>query len=261
MGNIREEKALQSFLDKKVEQYHKPSFIVGDPVAIPHRYSKLQDIEISGFFAALFAWGRRSLILKKTEVLLNLMDDAPYDFIMHHEEKDLKRFLDFVHRTFNATDILYFIHFLKKYYHRHFSLEAAFTSGLHTTDKTVEHALTGFHRLIFPGDHPVRTMKHIASPRRKSACKRLNMFLRWMVRRDSAGIDFGLWKKIRPDQLVIPMDTHVSKVAVRLGLISPGAVDWRAALALTDALRIFDPQDPVKYDFALFGLGVLEKFK
>ncbi len=257
-NNIRD---IQSFLDKKADQYNQLSFIAEDPVAIPHQYTKLQDIEISAFFAALFAWGRRSLILKKTKSFLSLMENTPYDFILNHQEKDLKRFLPFVHRTFNATDMLYFIGFLRNYYRQHFSLESAFFMGINPGDKTIESGLDGFHRLIFPGDHPPRTEKHISMPARKSACKRLNMFLRWMVRKDSRGVDFGLWKRIRPDQLVIPMDVHVSRVSARLGLIPPGSVNWKAALALTDALRTFDPQDPVKYDFALFGLGILEHFK
>lgn len=253
---------LEHFLNKKVAQYHTASFIEEDPVSIPHQYSRLQDIEIAGFFAALFAWGRRSLILKKTTVLLDLMDHAPYDFVLQHEEKDLKRFLGFVHRTFNATDILYFIAFFKEYYQKNDSLENAFSQSLQPDELSVESALNGFHKLIFKGDFPARTTKHISAPFRKSACKRLNMFLRWMVRKDTKGIDFGLWQNIRTDQLVIPMDTHVSRVAGRLGLITSGqAPNWKTAVALTDVLKKYDPKDPVKYDFALFGLGVVEKYK
>ncbi len=253
---------LQRFLDKKVQEYQTISFVPDDPIAVPHQYSRLQDIEIAGFFAALFAWGRRSLILKKAANLLQLMDNAPYDFILQHEQNDLKRFLNFVHRTFNATDILFFISFLGKYYKQHSSLEFAFAHNLQKDDPSVENALNGFHRFLFQEDYPQRTTKHVSAPFRKSACKRLNMFLRWMVREDEKGIDFGLWKNIRPDQLVIPMDIHVSRVAGRLQLIPQGqTADWQTAVRLTTALKKFDPKDPVKYDFALFGLGVIEKFE
>lgn len=252
---------LQRFLDKKVQEYQTASFIPEDPVAIPHRYSRLQDIEIAGFFAALFAWGRRSLILKKSAALLELMDDAPYDFVLGHQQSDLKRFFSFVHRTFNATDILFFIAFLRKLYLQHSSLEFAFAQNIRKDEQSVENALNGFHKFLFQGDYPQRTTKHISAPFRRSACKRLNMFLRWMVRKDTQGVDFGIWKSIRPDQLVIPMDIHVSRVAGRLQLIPPGqAPDWRTAATLTAALKKYDPEDPVKYDFALFGLGVIEKF-
>lgn len=252
---------LQDFLDKKVRQYQTTSFIEGDPVSIPHRYTQIQDIEISGFFASLFAWGRRSLILKKASELLELMDNAPYEFILQHEENDLKRFLHFVHRTFNATDILYFISFLKNYYQQHDSLEDAFSQTIERGDGSVEQALNGFRKIVFQGDYPLHTQKHISAPNKYSACKRLNMFLRWMVRKSDEGVDFGIWEKIRPDQLVIPMDVHVNRVAVRLGLLPPRkTVNWKSALALTEALKTFDHEDPVKYDFALFGLGVIEKF-
>lgn len=255
------ESDLQRFLDNKVRQYQNPAFIAEDPIAVPHQYSGLQDIEIAGFFAALFAWGRRSLILKKAMNLLQLMDNAPYDFVLRHEEKDLKRFLGFAHRTFNAVDIIHFITFLKKHYQKHPSLEHAFSENMTADEPSIEKALNGFHHLVFEKEFPKRSTKHISAPCKKSACKRLNMFLRWMVRSDKEGVDFGLWRSIRADQLVIPMDTHVCRVAGRLGLIVPDQpTSWKTAVALTDALKEYDAEDPVKYDFALFGLGIIEKF-
>ncbi|GAA4301212.1 TIGR02757 family protein [Compostibacter hankyongensis] len=255
-----EKENLTAFLNRKTAQYNQPLFIPGDPVSIPHRFTRLQDREISGFFAAILAWGNRSTIIKNCLQLMDLMDDAPHDFMLGHRPEDLKRFLHFKHRTFNATDLLYFIDFLSAWYRSHSSLETAFSRHLQPADPTVEKALTGFHTLMFAREHPARTRKHIATPARNSACKRLNMFLRWMVRKDKCGVDFGCWKNIRPAQLVCPLDIHVSRTAQRLGLLHTGQTNWKAALALTDELRKFDPADPAKYDFALFGLGVIEKF-
>jgi uncharacterized protein (TIGR02757 family) len=249
--------ALGVFLDAKVRQYNRPGFIEADPISIPHRFSRLQDIEISGFWAAMLAWGQRRTILNKCDELLARMDGAPYDFVRHHQEHDRRRFLDFKHRTFNATDTLYFLEFFQQYYRTHDTLETAFSQYLHPDDATTERALAGFHTQFFSlPDAPPRTRKHVATPARKSSCKRLNMFLRWMVRRDSAGVDFGCWTRIRPNQLVCPCDVHVERVARYLGLIQRRPTDWLTAVELTDALRRFDPADPVKYDFALFGLGV-----
>ncbi len=188
------------------------------------------------------------------------MDMAPYDFILHHRDRDLKRMLSFKHRTFQTTDNLYFITFLKHFYRRHDSLEDAFYSSMHADDKTTEKGLIGFHRLFFSlADAPQRTRKHVATPERKSTCKRLNMFLRWMVRQDEKGVDFGLWKKIKPSQLCCPVDVHVARVARKLGLIDRKQTDWKTTLELTEKLRLFDPADPAKFDFALFGMGVMEK--
>lgn len=251
---------LQDFLNCKVEHYNNPSFIEGDPISIPHQYSILQDIEISGFFAALLSWGRRSMIIRNTERLMEMMDNAPYEFILHHHSSDLKPLLSFTHRTFNATDLLYFIAFLKEYYSTFISLESAFSTHLDPEDKTVKKALIGFQQIAFAGDYPERTRKHLSSPAKNSACKRMNMFLRWMVRSDHQGVDFGLWKNISPAQLIIPMDVHVTRVARRFGLTKSEIVNWKNAEALTDELRNFDPEDPVKFDFALFGIGVMEKF-
>jgi len=252
---------LKLFLDEKVKEYNKPAFIRDDPISIPHRFSKKQDIEIAGLFAAVFSWGNRKTIINKSNELMHRMDNAPHDFILNHKEIDLKKMLSFRHRTFNPTDALCFIDFLKNFYKKNNSLENAFSEGIKGNDKTVENGLIHFHNLFFLREnYPVRTRKHIPTPERKSSCKRLNMFLRWMVRDDNCGVDFGIWKNIKPAQLVCPLDLHVDRVARRYGLIKNKNTNWDAALELTDKLRRLDPVDPVKYDFALFGIGVLEKF-
>ena len=252
---------LKIFLDSKVAEYNKPSFIAADPISIPHRFSKKQDIEISGLFAAIFAWGNRTIIINKTNELMQLMDNAPYQFIMHHSDSDLKRLLTFKHRTFNTTDLLYFIEFLQSHYSNNNSLESAFSKWMNKDDSSIENALNGFHNYFFSLDTvPERTKKHIAAPVRNSSCKRLNMYLRWMVRKDNSGVDFGIWKKIAPSQLVCPIDVHVARVAKRFNLLQRKPVDWQAAKELTAQLKNFDPDDPAKYDFALFGIGVVEKF-
>lgn len=250
---------LKTFLDTKVEKYNRPEFIQDDPISIPHQFSKKKDIEISGFFAATLAWGQRKTIISKGKELMKLMDNSPHDFILHHKEKDLKQLLKFNHRTFNTTDLLYFIEFFKNYYQKNNSLEDAFASlptPLQRRGGKVENSLINFHNLFFSlEDFPKRTQKHIATPLRKSTCKRLNMFLRWMVRNDDKGVDFGIWKKIKPSQLICPIDLHVDRVARKFGLIKRKQTDWLTALELTDNLRKFDKQDPVKYDFALFGIS------
>lgn len=209
-----------------------------------------------GFWAAVLAWGQRPVILKKAAELVEHMDGAPYDFVRNHQESDLKRFLAFKHRTFNATDALYFLHFFRQYYRVNESLEDAFVT-VAQPGGTVGQALITFHdRFCCDPFFPDRTRKHIATPARNSSCKRLLMFLRWMVRQDDRGVDFGLWTRLRPSQLVMPIDVHVNRVSRRLGLLTRSQTDWKAALELTEALRRFDPADPVRYDFALFGLGV-----
>lgn len=251
------ENNLKEFLDKKVDEYNQPSFINDDPISVPHLFSKKQDIEIAGFFAAVFAWGNRATIINKAKELMSLMDNAPYDFCRNYSDDDLKKLLDFKHRTFNATDLLYFIEFFNHHYSKHQSLEIAFTRH----GEKVEQILSGFYHYFFSlEDVPSRTKKHIATPERKSTCKRLNMFLRWMIRQDNRGVDFGIWKKISPSQLICPVDLHVARVARRFNLLERKQTDWRAALELTEHLRKFDKQDPVKYDFALFALGIIEKF-
>jgi uncharacterized protein (TIGR02757 family) len=230
-------------------------------VSIPHLFTKKQDIEIAGFFAAIFAWGNRTTIINKSRELMKLMDNAPHEFISSHQENDLKTFLTFKHRTFNTTDLLYFISLLQHHYKKNRSLETAFTKWMDPKEENIENALIGFHHYFFSlNDIPARTKKHIASPERNSTCKRLNMFLRWMVRRDKAGVDFGIWRNIQPSQLVCPIDLHVARVAQRFNLIQRKQVDWSTALELTQQLKKFDPEDPVKYDFALFSLGVEERF-
>jgi uncharacterized protein (TIGR02757 family) len=286
---------LKAFLDQKVEQYNRPGFIENDPVCIPHQFRLKQDIEIMGFWASILAWGQRKTIINKCNELISLMDGAPYDFILNHQDTDLKRFIGFKHRTFNDTDALYFISFFKHHYAKNSSLECAFTGPslkkqvfrddffdesipaaetelssapcyvheLHAVpaDK-VGNALNRFRTYFFSlPDFPERTMKHISSPLQKSACKRLNMFLRWMVRADDKGVDFGLWKNIKPSELICPTDVHVDRIARKLRLITRKQTDWQTALELTKNLHYFDPADPVKYDFALFGLGVEEKFQ
>jgi uncharacterized protein (TIGR02757 family) len=244
---------LRAFMDRKVDEYNRPSFIANDPVRIPHAFTRQADIEIAGFFAAIFSWGNRTTIINKSRQLMQLMDNAPHQFILQHEEKDLTKLLDFRHRTFNATDLLYFIEFFRHHYTRYDSLEDAFL-------RTPDH-LSGFYHYFFSLDAtPPRTYKHIASPEKHSSCKRLNMFLRWMVRNDDRGVDFGIWKRISPSQLICPLDVHVARVARRFGLMTRTQTDWQAALELTGYLITLDADDPVKYDFALFGLGVMEKF-
>ncbi len=253
---------LKTFLDEKVIQFNNPSFIKDDPVSIPHLFSKKQDIEIAGFFAATFAWGIRKTIINKCKALLKLMDNAPYDFCINHTDDDLKKLIGFCHRTFNDTDLLYFISFFKFHYSKNKSLENAFFNK-HTlsSNNKVEAALNYFYAYFFSLEHvPSRTRKHIAMPGKSSGCKRLNMYLRWMVRNDEKGVDFGIWKKISPSDLICPVDLHVARVAKRFNLLKREHVDWQAAVDLTSALKIFDSDDPVKYDFALFGLGVLEKY-
>ena len=254
-------KEIRALLNRKVEQYNQPGFIVSDPISVPRRFSKRQDIEIAGLFAALLAWGNRTTIINSTNRLLSLMDESPHAFCLDHSPCMLKKLIGFKHRTFNDTDLLYFIHFLQHNYKQHSSLETAFTKWMKKGDTTVENALTGFHEYFFSlPDFPARTKKHIASPARGSACKRLNMFLRWMVRKDGNAVDFGCWKKIQPSQLICPLDIHVSRTARKLGLLQRPQNDWLAAIELTANLRILDEEDPVKYDFALFGMGVMEKF-
>jgi uncharacterized protein (TIGR02757 family) len=253
--------ALQRFLDRKVKEYNQPSFVADDPVSIPHSYRKQQDIEIAGFFTAVFSWGNRTTIIRKSRELMRLMDDSPHQFILHHTGRDLRNLLSFKHRTFNPTDLLYFIEFFHHHYTRFESLEDAFLLAGSASKWQAGAALSAFHHYFFSlEDIPPRTRKHIASPERNSSCKRLNMFLRWMVRSDGNGVDFGCWKHIPVNKLICPLDMHVARVSRRLGLLTRTTADWTAASELTARLSQLDPEDPVKYDFALFALGALEKF-
>lgn len=252
---------LVAFLNQKVKLYNRPSFIEADPICIPHKFTKLQDIEISGFFAAIFAWGNRTTIINKTTELMRMMDNAPHDFCVNHSDGDLRKLLLFKHRTFNATDLLYFIAFFRIHYSEHASLEAAFTKGLSKNDADVEHALNYFYSYFFSlPDVPKRTLKHIACPAKNSACKRINMYLRWMVRKDKCGVDFGAWKNISPSQLIVPLDVHVARVARSFNLLQRKQTDWLAAKELTSQMKLLNSKDPAVYDFALFALGVLERF-
>lgn len=258
------------FLNAKSQQYNNPSFITDDPISIPHQFTKKQDIEIAGFFAAILAWGSRKGIINSCNKLMNLMDNSPYQFICNLQEQrpsSLWPLTSFVHRTFNGTDLLYLLEFLHYHYitKGNESLETAFTRGnFSISDLNTENALNGFHQYVFSEevgiDYPKRTKKHIAAPFKKSACKRLSMYLRWMVRKDNASVDFGLWNSIKPQQLICPLDLHVSRVARRFNLLNRTQTDWQSAVELTNYLKELDSNDPVKYDFALFGLGVIEKF-
>jgi uncharacterized protein (TIGR02757 family) len=248
---------LKELLDEKVSQFNNPSFIENDPICIPHMFTKKQDIEIAGLFAAILAWGQRVTIINKSKQLMQWMDNSPHEFITSHKSKDLKRIAEFKHRTFNGTDALYFISALNNIYKEHRTLEDLFK----TSEPTIESGLVNFHHRFFSLEHfPHRTKKHLPTPERKSTCKRINMYLRWMVRADNKGVDFGLWKELSPSQLICPCDVHVDRVARKFKLIRRKQTDWLTAVELTENLRKFDADDPVKYDFALFGIGI-ESFK
>ncbi|HLU93471.1 MAG TPA: TIGR02757 family protein [Membranihabitans sp.] len=231
-----------------------------DPISVPHGYTSRPDIEIAGLFSSVFAWGLRKTIINKSRELLHMMDDSPYDFILHHTDEDLKVLENFRHRTFQPADALYFVHFLHHYFHNHQSLEEAFRDR-DGKFEDLESGLINFHQLFFNNEYALdRTRKHIPSPARNSATKRLNMYLRWMVRPAEREVDFGLWKNISPSRLFIPLDVHVSRVAQRLGILRRDKSDWKAVLELTGYLRKMDPLDPVRYDFALFNMGLNNEF-
>lgn len=246
---------IKAFLDAQYEHYNRQDFIENDPVLIPHSFSKKQDIEISAFWTSMLAWGQRKTIISKARDLFSRMGASPHEFILNHRESDRKSFEDFKHRTFNYTDTLYFLDRLQRHYRQNDSLESAFLAG--DISPGIRQSLSLFHEGFFDVEYaPQRTRKHISTPVRKSSCKRLNMFLRWMVRKDRKGVDFGLWEMITPDQLMMPLDVHVGRVARKMGLLERKQNDWLAVEELTERMRQFDPADPVKYDFALFGMGV-----
>src|SRR5438552_16985442 len=217
---------LIEFLNTKVDPYNQPFFIEGDPLSIPHLFSKKQDIEIAGFFAAIFSWGNRTTIIRKTKELMERMDMAPYEFCLRHDTVRLRRLKGFTHRTFNEDDLFYFVEFFHHHYKTSDTLETAFSKWMGYEEENIENALDGFKKYFFSLEHLKRTEKHISSPRQKSTCKRLNMFLRWMVRKDNNGVDLGLWEKISPAQLICPVDVHVSRVARRMGLLKRKQTDW-----------------------------------
>ena len=251
-------KELKSFLDEKVLQYNTLDFIESDPVQIPHLFSQKEDIEIAGFLSATIAWGNRKMIIKNSHKMMDLMGNAPYDFVMSHSENDLERLETFVHRTFNGQDFASFIRSLKNIYENHNGLESVYAKNQEL--KTMQNSISEFKKTFFEIPHQFRTQKHISDPLNNSAAKRINMYLRWMVRQDSKGVDLGIWKSISPASLSCPLDVHSGNVARKLGLLTRKQNDGKALAELDLKLREFDANDPVKYDFALFGLGVFEKF-
>ena len=249
---------LKEFLDSKVTQYNHPRFIESDPIQVPHQFNKKEDIEIAGFLTATIAWGNRKSIINNALSMMELLDQSPYDFVKNHTPSDLEKLKGFVHRTFNGDDFIQFVKSLQHIYKNHNGLESIFTK--HTNKTSVQPAISQFKNRFFEIDHLQRTQKHIGDPLKNSAAKRINMFLRWMVRQDNAGVDFGIWKTLTPAQLSCPLDIHSGNVARKLGLLKRKQNDAKALLELDTALRKLDSADPVKYDFALFGLGVFEGF-
>ena len=251
------ENELKEFLEEKVNQYNRPSFIEHDPVSIPHHFSSKEDIEIAGFLAATIAWGQRPVIIRNANTLMELMDLSPYEFVLAASPKELKKLDKFVHRTFNGVDAKFFILALRNIYKKHGGMENVFSGNFSSAQNSIIH----FRETFLSLKHDKRSDKHISDPASNSSAKRINMFLRWMVRRDNAGVDFGIWKSISPALLHVPLDVHVGNVARKLGLLERKQSDWKAVEELTARLRGFDKEDPVKYDFALFGLGIFEGFK
>ena len=250
---------IKALLDAKTAQYNQPAFIATDPISVPHRFTRKEDIEIAGFLAATLAWGQRPTIIANSLRLMEWMEWHPVEFILNFSDKDLRPFNGFVHRTFNYADLEFFLYSLKNIYQEYGGLEACF-SRPYKQDGDMKNAITGFRKTFFSIPHPLRTQKHVSNPESGALAKRLNMYLRWMVRKDDAGVDFGLWKNIDPASLYCPLDLHSGRVARKLGLLSRKQSDWKAVEELTGALRLLDPSDPVRYDFALFGMGVFEKF-
>ena len=249
---------LKEFLDEKVELYNKPKFIETDPIQIPHQYNLKEDIEIAGFLSATIAWGNRKSIIKNASKMMELMGNSPYDFVMTHNDKHLERFDGFVHRTFNSIDLSYFVRSLKNIYSNHNCLENSIATNV--LNNSTQTAISEFKKVFFELDHPSRTTKHISDPMKGSAAKRINMWLRWNCRKDNTGVDLGIWKSVNPSTLSCPLDVHSGNVARKLGLLKRKQNDGKALAELDSTLRKLDPKDPVKYDFALFGLGVFENF-
>jgi len=258
MENLSDFKQLKTFLDEKVELYNQPKFIATDPISIPHQFQKKEDIEIVGFLMATIAWGNRKSILSNGKKLCNILEHEPYEFVLHHTDKDLENCEGFVHRTFNDEDLKYFLKALKFIYKQQGGLEAVFCNF--QTAASLQPAIHEFKHLFFQLDHHKRTEKHVSDPLKNSAAKRINMFLRWMVRQDKNGVDFGIWKAISPSHLSCPLDVHSGRIARELGLLERKQNDAKAVSELDANLRLLDANDPVKYDFALFGLGAFEEF-
>ena len=251
-------KEIKDFLDEKVIAYNQPFFIGHDPISIPHRFSKKEDIEIAGFIAATIAWGNRKSILKNANELMDKMGESPFDFVMSASSKQLKN-LSFVHRTFNSEDLHCFIYCLRNIYQHHGGLQQVFEKNAQVD--SMQLAISKFKEIFFEIPHPQRTEKHVSDPLKGSSAKRINMLLRWFVRKDKQGVDFGIWNgKLKAQQLSLPLDVHTGNIARKLGLLNRKQDDAKAVLELDSILRSFDPKDPVKYDFALFGLGAFEKF-
>lgn len=251
-------KELKEFLDEKFKFYNQSNFIDSDPIQIPHRYTLKEDQEIAGFLAASFAWGNRKMIIDKTTDFLDRMGNSPYDFVMNYSENEFEKIESFKHRTFNSIDAHFFLSSLKNIYKNHGGMEKAFLFS--EKDEDSFHAIENFRKLFFETDHLHRSEKHISSPAKGSASKRLNMMLRWFVRNDKQGVDLGIWKNAKPSQLVCPLDVHSGNIARKLGLLNRKQNDWKSTKELNDQLKKLDPNDPVKYDFALFGLGVFDAF-
>lgn len=252
---------IKDLLDEKLHLFNNRSFIETDPIQIPHQFTKKEDIEIAAFLAATIAWGQRKTIINNAQKLMLWMDNSPHDFILNHSAKDLVPFKKFVHRTFNGTDCVFFIKSLQNIYLKYGGLEGAFAKGLNRNDESVKNSITGFRKLFLELKHDARSDKHISNPDSKSSAKRLCMYLRWMVRNDKKGVDFGIWNKINASQLCLPLDVHTGNVSRKLGLLKRTQDDWQAVEEITSVLKQFDKNDPVKYDFALFGLGAFEGFK
>jgi len=249
---------LKEFLDLKVIEYNKPKFIESDPIQIPHQFSVKEDIEIAGFLTAIIAWGKRKMIITNANKIMDLMGNSPYDFVMNFRQSDLDKVQGSIHRTFNSIDFQFFIKSLQNIYKNHNGLETVFSK--YARKDSLQPAIHEFKKVFFEIEHPLRTQKHISDPLKNSAAKRINMYLRWMVRNDQTGVDFGIWKNLSPSQLSCPLDVHSGNVARKLGLIQRKQNNAKALLELDTNLRKLDPIDPVKYDFALFGLGIFEGF-
>lgn len=252
---------VKELLDEKYFQFNNTSFIETDPISIPHQFSKKEDIEIAGLLVATIAWGQRTSIINNGNKLMRLMNNEPYEFIMNFSKKDAVRFENFVHRTFNSVDCVFFLNSLKNIYAKHGGLEAAFSSNFSIKETDVKTAITNFRELFLCTPHLSRSDKHVSNPSAKSSAKRLCMYLRWMVRKDKHGVDFGIWKSIHSSQLCLPLDLHTGNVSRKLGLLTRTQNDWQAVEEITEVLRRFDKKDPIKYDFSLFGLGAFEGFK